>query len=241
MSLFAGEVKNVTSFQPSRTLVQGDVVKIKIQIWPVEDYDENSFLKYKNNIFLEHFYVTEIKASRSENNYDVIILEVDAIVESIMAQGQNFNLVFGNYMTVISIPFEVEKLEGFNGQVVILEQSVEYEAKNIIYVLAIVLFLIAAVLVMHYWQKIISPFNKKKKLINRKIYFQTLFHNANEREHFEEIYSKKSEWLEYIPEKSNAVLVFFKTIEEHQYKKSWNRETVFEVRDSFDKIRGGIK
>lgn len=241
-SLWASiEVKNVIKFQPSGALTQGDSVKITVQMWPVENYDEKKFLEFKDKIFLENFYVNEIKSSRSENNYDVIILEVDAIAESPAPRGKVVSLNFGDYSTSTSLPFEVEKLENFDGQFIILNQAVDYVSKNVGLILSAIVFLLGGVVLYYYRKKIFKILGHNKREAQAKIQFQTLFHNAKERTHFEEIYARKNEWLKYIPEKTQALQSFFKLLEEHQYKKSWSKEELFEVKDSFDKIRGGIK
>ena len=235
------EIKNVMKFQPSGTLIQGDSVKIEIQLWPVDSYDEKKFLEYKDKIFLENFYVNDIKASRSENNYDVILLEVDAIATTPAPSGKVVSLDFGSYTTSSSLPFEIEKMEDFDGQFIILNQAVDYVGKNF----GLVIFGLCTLILIGIFifsRKRINKFFKKNKVDQeRKIYFQTLFHNAKERNQFEEIYQKKNEWLDYIPEKNQTLQFFFKTLEEHQYKKSWTKEELFEVKSAFDKIRGGIK
>lgn len=237
----SGEIKNVIKFQPSGALIQGDSVKITAQLWPVENYDESKFIEFKNKVFFEHFYVNDIKATRSENNYDVILLEVDAIAESPAPMGKQVSLVFGEYATSISLPFEIEKMEDFDGQFVILNQAVDYVSRNFGIALTALGALLIILTFVYYRKKIFNYLGKNKKEAQRKIHFQTLFHNAKERNHFEEIYARKSEWLVYIPEKNQVLQNFFKTIEEHQYKKNWTKEELFEVKDSFDKIRGGIK
>ena len=235
------EIKNVIKFQPSGTLVQGDSVKISAQLWPIENYDESKFVEFKNKVFLEHFYVNDIRATRSENNYDVILLEVDAIAESPAPMGKQVNLAFGEYSTSTSLPFEIEKLEEFDGQFVILNQAVDYVGKNLGIALAILAAILIILIFVNYRKKIFNYLGNNQKEAQRKAHFQTLFHNAKERSHFEEIYARKNEWLVYIPEKNQVLHSFFKTIEEHQYKKNWTKEELFEVKDSFDKIRGGIK
>ncbi len=240
-SLSAVEVRNLLRMSPVGTLEQGDSVKIEIQLWPVENFDEKYFLNFKDNLFLESFYVSDVHVARSENNYDVIEIKIDGIAIKPMTKNHEVRLVFGDYATSFSMPLSIKKLDGLDGGFTILGQSVNFSTQNI-YVISLTVLIGALILMVLIFRKKIK-YLFEKKTIDRESekFFQTLFHSANNREQFEEIYLLRNRWLKYLPEKNPAINQFFKTMEEHQYKRTWSKDNLYEVKDSFDKIRGGIK
>lgn len=241
-STFGMEVKNVIKFEPSQNIKQGDLVNISMQLWPVENYDVNEFNNLKNQVVLSHFYVVSVEAKRSENNYDVILVNLSTIAESSAERGQNLDFKFGDYITSFSLPFEIKPLESFDGSFVILNQAVDFVGKNFITTVIIILCVFALTfLILKYRKRVMNYFNKNVSEQKKKSHFQTMFHSAKERQHYEEIYKNKDQWLVFFPEKNNALHAFYKTMEEHQYKRQLSKEELFEIKEAFDKIRGGIK
>lgn len=241
-SVFSVEVKNVIKFEPSQNIKQGDLVNISMQLWPVENYDVAEFDKLKNQVTLSHFYVVTVEAKRSENNYDVILLNLSTIAESSAERGKSLDFRFGEYSTSFSLPFEIKPLESFDGSFVILNQAVDFAGKNLLtVVVSLLVIIVVLVLIVKYRKRVINYFNKNVNDQKKKSHFQTLFHSAKERHHFEEIYKNKEQWLGYFPEKNHALLNFYKVMEEHQYKRQLSKEDLFEIKEAFDKIRGGIK
>lgn len=241
-SLYSMEVKNVIKFEPSQNIKQGDLVNITMQLWPVENYNVEEFNKLKNQVVLSHFYVVNLEAKRSENNYDVVLLNFSTIAESPAERGKNLDFQFGEYVTTLSLPFEVKPMESFDGSFVILNQAVDFAGKNLLSVVVWATVLLAMILIfIKFRKKIMNYFNKNVSDQKKKSHFQTLFHSAKERHHYEEIYKNKDQWLVYFPEKNNALLNFYKIMEEHQYKRQLSKEDLFEIKEAFDKIRGGIK
>ncbi len=242
LNTVASDVRNKIVFNPSGNVSQGDTVSISMQLWPVEDYDINLFNALKGKTIFSHFYVTDVKARVSENNADVVLLDFDTIAESGAEKNKSIVFSFGNYTTQSTLPFSIVATGEIDGTFKILDQFLSLKRNKWVVIVVVILIVTALGFVGNsFYFRSNKKKKLKKKVLAEKTKYQTLFHGAKEREHYEEIMKDKNIWLQFFSEKNSAINDFFRVMEEHQYKKTWDKEELFHVKEAFDKIRGGIR
>ena len=87
----------------------------------------------------------------------------------------------------------------------------------------------------------IKLFKRRKLKAARKKqldYWDHFFEKAKERSDYEEIYSKKEEWLKVLEIQTPPVLEFTRIMQSHQYKENWENFELQDVKTSFENIRG---
>ncbi len=220
---------------------EGDIVEGLLKVWPIENVDASEFKKLQNRLLFNAFYLIDvISVSPSENNADVIEMKASFIVQGNKEiTAQNFSYK-GKDFLVAAPALKVEKAEASEDYYV-LEQSISYSNATLIMFGALLVFIIVIVIIKR--EKlylIIRRFRNDPKTRVIKEY-KELFNKAKTREDFEKIYAQKKEWFTHVEIKTPAFNEFFKTMENHQYKKTWGPSELSEVQSSFDSIRGSFK
>ena len=241
-SVHSEEVQGKLSLESqSKELVEGDLVKGRLTIWPIEDADVDFFRKYQMQDFMEGLKLIEIESLKpSENNADVIELVGSFFVKGTQLTNK-MNLSYHNLNFVVSSErYNVIKLKDKKSNFEILEQSVQ--KKNKVWLYSSVLFILAIVLVLFH-KKILSKLSDIRNIekSKKKKKYDDIFTKAIVREDFEMIYLKRSEWLGLLIEVTPSHENFFNILNSHQFKKSWDNDELDEVRISFDYIRGSFK
>jgi hypothetical protein len=221
-------------------VVEGEPFDAYIRIWPLQNEDlELIKTKLESNTFLDFFHIAKVyNIKYSENNEEVVEIYVKAILVNYYVPRQFYIWAYKS----LTIPFEIQNLtpvKNPNGKnYIIQKQKVNpFETSSpyykIIILLSIVLLMVAVFAGRVFYQKR----NVKLKHKEIELSWNELFSSAQSRNDFEQIYTKKDEWLEFIGGETPPILHFLTTINSIQYKKDWTEFEELQVRDAFDEIR----
>ncbi len=232
----AEEIRGI--IRPSDTgisnLKEGDIFDAKIYIWPIKKDEENLkfFDSYEGNFFLSNFYVVRVQnKSFSVNNEEV--LDIDAILvlnKDIKENIQEFKL--GDKLVKFEIKSISSKTTPMDTKKFILwDQNIKpYKKSNYLFYLLIGLLLIGTVfLFFKIKSKKANNYDSTKNLWKEK------FYKAKNRNDFEYIYFMRKSWMPFIKEKEANL--FFKVLNNLQYRKSWTKDNLLEVQKKFNLLK----
>lgn len=222
---------------PPAILKEGEVVEGVLKVWPIENADLNEFRNIENTYLLNALYVANIENIEvSPNNADVVEVKLLLVVKRSTSGTQ---LPFNYKGHIISIHSDELKLapqdKDQNDYFILDQGSGQSGLWKFLLATVIALFLLYYFYKKGTFDKFFSKM-KNDPLKKRRLIYKTLFAKASTRIDYEEIYAKKNDWYELIIEKAPAYLDFFKTMELHQYKKTWAENEFEEVKDSFNVI-----
>lgn len=242
-TLHAGEIQaQFNLLSESSQLKEGDLVEGVIKVWPIENADLNEFKTIATQTFFNTFQILEIQSLEvSANNADVVEVKILFAVKSAKDIAASA-IKYKNQTIVVPAPvFKVIPLQGKNKDYFVLDQAFSYTHwfKYFLIIggaaIALTIFLMRKKI-----KRLIKTIKADPIEIAMKKFSQK-FSNAKSREDFEEIYLLKKEWLKLLKEQTPAYQEFFKTLNQHQYKKNWGPVELKEVQESFDVIRGSFK
>lgn len=235
-SVFASEIKSSLQIHPeAHEYREGDLVELDIKIWPIENADLEVFKKIEDTTLFGALEVSQINTLEiSDNNADVVIIKATAVVV-----GQATSQAIIHYKDAaisLSLPeYKFVPLNSKQDDFYILDQSISSNTINF--------WLLVAIAGIGFSYFVYQKKFKKTKVNTSepKNLYQELFSNADSRQDFERIYSRKREWLPLLVAETNAHREFYKLMEMHQYRKEWSAEVTLEIKNSFDIIRGSFK
>lgn len=217
-----------------KSLKEGDIVAATLRVWPIEDLDLEEFEKLQSTTMFDSFYLADIESiAPSINNADVIELKASFVV---MGKVNPSKLSINYHDQLVHVRFKevlINQLENKEKQFLIADQ--ETDQNYLLWLSVIILILIVTVLYLK--RDKLNFLKKKTKQVDEKAIFIKLFSQAKTREEYELLYLEKEKWLKLLPEITPAHHQFFKTLNEHQYKKEWNQTIKSEVEESFEQIR----
>lgn len=229
------------------TVSDGDIFSSTLQVYPVPEYfDSSQYKKMVGTKILNTLFVTSVgDAKRNENNADVIEMNVDLAVAKYLPERLFYNYQFNNILYKLSlknIQFK-ELKDDFdkNKQNFILKNQSYRSRKEIIeyflYILIITILVLAVavtrVLLVRKKKRLLAQ-NSKNDLI---AFWNDKFQQANQREDFELIYSKRKIWFDLIEVETPDILSFYAEVNKVQFKKEWSALDNESIEGSFDMIR----
>ena len=242
-NLFSQEIRaELSLITPPSVIREGDIIEGVVKVWPLENADLSEFNKLDNKTLGNALYVTEVESVEvSTNNADVVEAKLLFIVKRAAENTQDSFTYKGHVLNIQTPPLKIEPSDKDPEDYYVLEQNVAFSktGKTIL-----VLFLIGLSIFLILKRKALMSFFQKFKhdpVATSRARFADKFIKANRREEYEEIYSLRKEWQALIVESPSTVLEFLKTMEQHQYKKTWDTENLNEVKISFDYIRRSFK
>lgn len=242
-SAFSQEIQaELSLISPPSTLKEGDVIEGVIKVWPVENADLNEFKKLENMTLANALYITEVEnVEASVNNADVIEAKLLFIVKRSVENTQGRLSYKGRMINIQVPPLKIAPPDKDPEDYYVLDQGTIFSNLGLI---VGGLFITAVIMMIFIKRKAIISITKKLKhdpvAVSRKK-FTEKFNNANKREDFEELYALREEWMGLFKEPAPPMDDFFKTMNQHQYKKNWNAQIHEEVKNSFDNIRRSLK
>jgi hypothetical protein len=226
----------------TKILNEGDLVEGVLKVWPIENADLNEFRKLQNVLFFNNLLLLQLHSVEvSPNNADLVEIKGTFVVKPTKALS-TFDINYkGQLITVPAIDIQIKALDQKGKTYFILDQSLNYSHSQIFIIFALVLFL----LVFVYFKKdyLINKIKSLKldPVAKMQKKYQNIFSIATNRRDYEEIYATRREWMALIKEPSPAYRDFFKTMNQHQYKKEWSPNDLNEVKESFLAIRGSFR
>ena len=240
--LFAEEIKAQLSLDSeSKVLIEGDLVRGRLTVWPIENANVENFRKYLMQEFMGSLKLVEIESLKtSDNNADVVELDGLFIVSGTQFSRQMSMNYLDATFTVTSADYQIIPLKGKKESFDILEQSIYSKKRYWVYLISSLITILA---IVFFHKKILKKLNDLRQLEKnkKKKFYLELFSKAETREDFEAIYQKKAEWMKLLSEVTPSHENFFKVMNMHQFKKNWERGELEEVKISFDYIRGSFK
>jgi len=239
---YSAEIRAQFSLIPETTeLAEGDLVEGLLKVWPLENVDLDDFKKNLSPNLLNIFYSLEIHSVEpSINNADVIEVKALYIVKP-SKEAFSSNIEYKGRLIHVEAPhYQVIPLRDKSKDFYVLNQSINKSYLHIVFVVGVILFVF--IIICWQWKKITDFLLKNKKdpqVFERKM-FSDKFSQAITREDYEEIYASKEKWLKLVVDHSPAYQDFFKTMNQHQFKKNWNQIDLDEVKETFDIIRGSF-
>jgi hypothetical protein len=240
---FSQEIQaELSLISPPPTLKEGDIVEGTLKIWPLENADLGEFKKLENMTFANALYTTEVESiEASANNADVVEAKLLFIVKRASENTQQQLSYKGRIVNIQTPSLKIAPPDKDPEDYYVLDQGLIYSnlGKTITTILLVLLSL-----TVFFKRKDLQRFVQKFKndpIAKRKKKISDKFNMAIKREEYEEIYAIRREWLNLINEPSAAYEDFFKTMEQHQYKKKWSDEDLSEVKNSFEVIRRSFK
>jgi hypothetical protein len=242
-SAYSQEIQaELNLISPPPILKEGDIVEGILKVWPLENADLNEFKKIENMTLANALFTTEVESVEvSTNNADAIEAKLLFIVKR-AAENTQQQLSYKGRIVRIQVPaLKIAPPDKDPEDYYVLDQGLIYS--NLVKIVT-GLLLIILIIVLYFKRKAIQnliqkfkydPVASSKKKIDEK------FTNAIQREDYEEIYAIRREWLSLLSEQAPSYNDFFKLMEQHQYKKSWNIEDLNEVKNSFEAIRRSFK
>ncbi len=241
ISVHADEIKAQLILETtSSELIEGDLIKGKMTIWPIENANLEEFKKLHMQDFMTSLKLVEIESLKtSENNVDVVELDGIFVVKGTQFSRQMNLTYMGTPFVLTSPDYKIKKLASKKEDFEILVQPIYEKSTKWFF---IIIFLVLVIVLFVYRKKIQSQMKyfKNRESNRKKKYYQELFVKAQVREDFEHIYLVKEEWLSLLSERTPSHENFLKTINMHQYKKNWERGELEEVKISFDYIRSSF-
>jgi hypothetical protein len=214
---------------------EGDIVELDLKIWPIESADLDEFKKIEGTALYGALNIEQVTSVlNSENNADVVEIKATAVVVGAPDNNQAYVAYKNDKIKLISPVYRFLSIKSKNEDYYIINQASVSSKKYLLIIISIVILLIGIVLVIKKLLKPKEPKNDVKKS------FLVIFTNANQREDFEMIYAKKSEWIRFVLIDSMIQKNFFDIMEIHQYKKDWTSEELAEVINSFEPIRRSL-
>jgi len=220
------------------SLKEGDIFQARIQIWPVDDQNQQITVQ-KRTYIDDSLYIADIVSNkRSENNADVVQIDLLLVLVKLPKKEKlTIKLNIGEITVdnrVTGAPTEIKQ-----PTLIMYEQKSEgFGLAGWMWSLLIVL----CVIVIVGLYKLFVMYSKKKKqereIEKFKNYWSDKFVSASERLDFEVVYGRKKEWLRLIKLQTPPVVEFFRVMESVQYKKDWDSEDREIVTERFDDIRG---
>jgi hypothetical protein len=241
-NIYAEEIKAQLSLDSeSKTLIEGDLIKGRLTIWPIENANVENFRKYLMHDFMGSLKLVEIESLKtSDNNVDVVELDGLFVVNGTQFSRQMTMSYLDTNFIVTSADYKIMALKGKNEKFDVLEQSVNTQKRYWFYLIT---SLVVVLVVALFHKKILNKINEFRQVERnkKKVYYLELFSKATVREDFEVIYQKKEDWIKLLVEVTPSHDNFLKVMNMHQFKKSWERGELEEVKISFDYIRGSFK
>ncbi len=239
---FSNEIRAQFNLIPETIQVsEGDLLEGVLKVWPLENADLIEFKKNLSPNLLNIFYTLEIHSVEvSSNNADVVEVKALYIVKPSKA-GASTDFDYKGKLIQLEAPnFQVIPMKDKSKDFYILNQSVNKSYLSMFLVVGLIL--VAFITILWQWKKRKRNFKKNNKdpiAIDKKM-FSEKFELATNRQDYEEIYALKEKWLKHIIDPSPAYQDFFKTMDQHQFKKSWTDGDLNEVKEFFDIIRGSL-
>jgi len=239
---FSQEIKaELILISPPSVLKEGDVIEGVLRVWPLENSNIEEFKKIENKTLADFYYISEVeKVEPSINNSEVAEARVLIIVKHSDGKDQQPLTFRDKVINIIPPQLSIAKAAKASGEYFVMNQEMPYS--NLI-TIALVVLLISLIVMAFYKRNSIQKLFMKLRKDSTSVYIKKLkdkFTYASKREDFEEIYAIRKEWLHLIKTPMDNYAHFFKVMELHQYKKTWNSEELVEVKNSFDPIRGSF-
>lgn len=220
------------------SLKEGDIFQARIQIWPVDDQDQQITVQ-KGTYIDDSLYVADIVSNkRSENNSDVVQIDLLLVLVKVSKKEKfTIKLNVGEVTVdnrVAGTPTEIKQ-----PTLIMYEQKSEgFALGGGVWTLILILAAVACIGLYKLYAMFMKKKRKEKEIKKFKTYWSDKFVGANERSDFEVVYGRKREWLRLIKLQTPPVVEFFRVMETVQYKKEWNEEDRENVKERFDDIRG---
>ena len=221
---------------------EGDLVEGVLKIWPIENADLAEFNQLESMVFGNILTVSDLESlSVSINNTDVVEAKVLMIVKKLEGSSTT-SLTYKGLLIPVQLPaIEIENSDKKIQEYFIMDQGTITSTltRTVAFVVLLIIFSLAV------WKRkniksFVQSFRVNPIATMMKKY-NDLFRKADSRTDYEFIYSTRKEWLTLVKTQAPAYVEFFKTMEIHQYKKSWNEEDLCEIKNCFDIIRGSFK
>lgn len=222
---------------PSKSYKEGDIIEGVLRVWPIENFNQESFRKLEKTVLFNAFFLAEISSIEpSANNADVIELKGIFVVKSANIQ-RPFSIQYNDVPVQVSLDnVKILELTQKSKDFYILDQSLFYKSYLVIWLFVI----LAVVILIFFKKKALLEFyknyrqSKEKNLVKK---YDEVFRLANKRADYEKIYSEKESWLPLLSVKTAAHMEFFKVLNQYQFKKEWSKEEHQEVSSAFEIIR----
>jgi hypothetical protein len=227
---------------PSAVLKEGDIVEGILKVWPLESADLNEFDKLESLTLGNSLFVSEVEnVEKSANNSDVVEVKLLFVVKR-TAENSLQSLTYKEHVVNIQMPsIQIAPSDKDPEDYYVLDQGTIYSNLGKI---LIGLISILGILIIFFKRNAILKFLSKFQndpVAEAKKKLDHQFGEALKREDYEKIYAQRNIWLNYIKENTSDFDIFFKKMEEHQYKKTWRLEELEEVRTSFSAISRSFK
>lgn len=215
-------------------LIEGDITDGVIRLWPVEQADTISLNSLKGKLLFGGLQLISIsQIVPSENNADVLEVKGTYVVRSSKISSRQKINYDNEIVEVIWKQATVSELKEKSNEFIIFNQSTDSKSMFLVGVTAIIALIICFLV----FKKLAPRFRQKKQEGYTASHFNNIFQSASTREDFERIYALKEKWIPLLHGVTPAHRDFFKTINQHQYKKRWDNDELLETRTSFDPIR----
>lgn len=242
-SAYSQEIQaEIILITPPPILKEGDIVEGILKVWPLENADLNEFKKIENMTLANALFTTEVESVEvSANNADVIEAKLLFIVKRAAENNQQQLSYKGRIVRIQVPPLKIAQSDKDPEDYYVLDQGLIYS--NLVKIVTVLLLIVLIILLFFKRKAIQSLIHKFKydPIANSKKKIDEKFTKASQREDYEEIYAFRRDWLSLLSEQAPSYNDFFKTMEQHQYKKSWNIEDLNEVKNSFEAIRRSFR
>lgn len=240
---FSGERKAVFSSLDAEMIHEGDVFRGRIQIWPVGHTESEKFNLEEGKPFLKKFVTVKTNSAyRSENNADVMFLE--GLFVLLKNDGEEGTLTWDiqEERVLVDLEFEISKTKVNQKELLLFPQDEDpFATSPLIHTVLLLFGLFAAVTSLKLWRRSAFKRKREKEILKFKKFWGDKFESAGGRDEFEAVYSRKNEWLRLVNVQTPPIVEFFRTMEEVQYKKEWNKEEKESVSEAFEHIRSIFK
>ncbi len=244
---FAEELEGIfrPNNAPSKVILPGEIFDGVIQLWPYAEKDSKMFFKLADSSFLDFFYIASVDEIKvSENNADVLEIEVTAILKKNFTVSQFYIWSFENK----NIPIKIKDLiigkteEEAPADYLILNQKEKAKYKTTYIISLAFLFLLIVVISLKISKKIKLREARRIKIGQKRDILKIikLLKKTTTRREFESLYKERAELLKYLFD-NNYLSELFAKIELIHYKKEWIKAEYDELYDLKNKIRTKLK
>jgi hypothetical protein len=231
------ELKSELVLDRNKQMFEGDIISARLQIWPVDNLQKKIEIQEETYIDDVLYLAEVISQKRSENNSDVVLIDMTLVViGQPLSDKINFKLDGVNFPVAHNL--KVEPTEIKRQELILVEQ--ESEGFGLSSALKLLMFSIGLIVMVGSF-KLFRMYRNKKRYEHEKAkfkkYWDERFVSAGERKDFEIVYGRKKEWLRLVKLQTPPLVEFFRVMESVQYKKEWTESDNELVQESFEDIR----
>lgn len=222
----------------NKSWTEGEIKQIQLQIYPLQEVNLDDIKKkIQANDFCDFFYIGEVFSIEfSKNNPVVLEIVANATLK------KKFNTskpLIWSYLA-LNIPINLEQMilisqYGETGDFISLNVDRKIGG-NYIYLIPLVLLILILILIF-----IQRKYNQKDNSIKELVELKTRILCATTRNEIENIYSLKKKIEVYFGINNPGFSNLFNIINQHQYKKDWDEDTLYEINFILDEIKESLR